>query len=59
MKQVDSSLTEKLQTVLIPYYYSHASARYDYNPWTVSLGWNTLFVKVMYFYYDLEENTYY
>lgn len=60
MKQVDTSLTEKLQTVLTTYYYSHASALYDYDPaWTVSLDWNTLFVKVMHFYHDIEENTYY
>lgn len=59
MKQVDSSLTERLQTVLTTYYYSHASARYDYNPWDVSLGWNTLFAKVMYFYHELKEDRYF
>ncbi|VDI45780.1 Hypothetical predicted protein [Mytilus galloprovincialis] len=45
ISSVDSTLTERLQTVLTAYYYSHASARYDYNPWDVSLGWNTLFAK--------------
>ncbi|CAG2224585.1 unnamed protein product [Mytilus edulis] len=45
ISSVDASLTERLQTALSAYQYSHASARYDYYPWDVSLGWNTLFVK--------------